>query len=117
MLEVADERRRKEIYQALHPETRHGGDRTSRQIGDMKDARFTADTAAKTGRSERDVQRDATRGERIPEPVLAEVRYTAPTSMAKMPSTRARMAPHIKARATLVCDPAARSLATRVSGP
>ena len=41
--------RRKQIYEALHPETRHGGDRASRQVGNLKDDRFTADTAAKTG--------------------------------------------------------------------
>jgi ParB family transcriptional regulator, chromosome partitioning protein len=68
--------RRKHIYEALHPETKHGGNREpSRQVGDM--SRFTADTAARTGRSERDVQRDATRGERIGEDVLAAVKGTA----------------------------------------
>ena len=73
-------RRRKEIYEALHPETRNGssgaGRPKVRQLGEAAD-RFTADTAARTGRSERDVQRDATRGERIPAPLLAEVRGTA----------------------------------------
>ena len=61
--------RRKEAYEALHPETKHGGDhgnqhtggKPSRQLGDLPD-RFTADTAARTGQSERSVQRDATRG-------------------------------------------------------
>jgi ParB-like nuclease domain len=62
--------RRKEIYEALHPEAKHGGDRksggSSRKVCDMKKpARFTADTAAKTGKSERSVQLDAARGERL----------------------------------------------------
>jgi len=70
-------RRRKGAYEALHPETRHGGGRgASRQLGDLTD-RFTADTATKTGRSERDIQRDAERGEKIPECVLEEVAGTA----------------------------------------
>lgn len=59
---------RKRIYEAMHPETAYGGDRRgpSRQFGDLKSVdRFTADTAAKTGRSERAVQRDAQRGERL----------------------------------------------------
>jgi hypothetical protein len=53
--------RRKDIYIALHPETRHGGERASRQVGDLQTEtnRFTADTAVKTGQSERTVQRDA----------------------------------------------------------
>jgi hypothetical protein len=39
--------RRKEIYEELHPEARHGGDRkSSRQLGDLNDDRFTRETAA-----------------------------------------------------------------------
>ena len=51
----------------LHPETKHGGNHgedgkfsPARQNGDT--SRFTADTAAKTGKSERSIQRDAERG-------------------------------------------------------
>jgi hypothetical protein len=62
--------RRKAIYEELHPETRPtsegGGGRnnaTRRQVGEHQLAdRFTADTAAKTGQSERAVQRAAARG-------------------------------------------------------
>ena len=58
--------RRKEAYEALHPETKHGSPGVSRQVGDTQErsseSRFTADTAARTGQSERSVQRDATRG-------------------------------------------------------
>ncbi|MGP2491064.1 hypothetical protein ACTDI4_05485 [Mesorhizobium sp. PUT5] len=43
----------------------------------MKDAdRFTADTAAKTGQSERAVQRDAERGTKISERVLSMLKGT-----------------------------------------
>lgn len=70
--------RRKAIYEELHPETRHGGDRASRQVGDLVEAeRFTAETASATGKSERAVQRDAERGEKVCEPALALVRGTA----------------------------------------
>lgn len=61
--------RRKEIYEALHPETRHGaignGREKSRQVGDSTSDRFTADTAAKTRQSERTLQREVQRAKRI----------------------------------------------------
>ena len=71
-------KRRKELYEQLHPETRPGGDRrsaSSRKLCD-KVERFTADTAAQTGRSERSVQMDAARGEAIAEDVLSVVKGT-----------------------------------------
>ena len=71
-------RRRKDAYEALHPEARHGGDRkteSSRQLGDLN--RFTADTAAKTGHSERVIQRDAERGNKISDDVLAGIKGTS----------------------------------------
>jgi ParB-like chromosome segregation protein Spo0J/N6-adenosine-specific RNA methylase IME4 len=61
--------RRKKLYEKVHPEIKHGGDRksakakSSRQVGDLN--RFTEDTASKTGQSERSVQRDANRGENV----------------------------------------------------
>lgn len=58
--------RRKAIYERLHPETKptKDGGRNRRQVGD-DNQRFTKDTAAKTGQSERKVQRDATRARRL----------------------------------------------------
>jgi ParB family transcriptional regulator, chromosome partitioning protein len=54
---------RKRLYEALHPQTRHGGDRRSanstRQNGDLK--RFTKDAVAKVGKSERSLQREVAR--------------------------------------------------------
>jgi ParB family transcriptional regulator, chromosome partitioning protein len=74
-------RRRKEAYEALHPETKHetfkGNQHTgSRQVGDNHTERFTADTAAKTGQSERAVQRDAARGKNIAPEVLTQIAGT-----------------------------------------
>lgn len=52
--------RRKEAYEALHPETKREAtlkqNAPSRQVGETA-GRFTADTATKTGESERTVQR------------------------------------------------------------
>lgn len=72
--------RRKEIYEALHPETRReatlkqGDHLPSRQVGETE--RFTADTAKATGSSERTVQRDAERGEKVIDEVLDLIRGT-----------------------------------------
>src|SRR3954447_456757 len=73
---------RKDIYVALHPETRHGaiggGHDQSRTLCDSAKAdRFTANTAAHTSRSERAVQLDAARGENIAEDVLEAIMGTA----------------------------------------
>lgn len=73
-------RRRKEAYEALHPETRHGAnqhtDRT-RKVCDSSGAdRFTADTAARTGQSERKVQLDAERGSKVCDDAMALIRGT-----------------------------------------
>jgi ParB/RepB/Spo0J family partition protein len=60
--------RRKELYEKLHPETKHGaigrGREKNRQVGDSND-RFTKETAKKTRRSERQVQRDASRAKNV----------------------------------------------------
>ena len=71
--------RRKEAYETLHPETVNGatgnGREKVRQDGEAT-PRFTADTAAKTGQSERAVQRDAERGTKVSPAALAMVRGT-----------------------------------------
>jgi ParB family transcriptional regulator, chromosome partitioning protein len=66
-------RERKVWYEELHKQTKHGGDRkseewhkSSRQLGDLNGApSFVEDTAAKTGMSERDVERCVRRAEAI----------------------------------------------------
>ena len=73
--------RRKEAYEALHQGTGHGSPGVSRQVGDTHkraDApRFSADTASKTGQSERKIQRDASRGGNIELAALAIVKGTS----------------------------------------
>lgn len=74
--------RRKAIYEELHPETKHGefhGNqhaRGSRQLGENHADRFTADTSRATGKSERAVQRDAERGEKVIPEVMAKIAGT-----------------------------------------
>jgi ParB-like chromosome segregation protein Spo0J len=61
--------RRKDLYEKLHPETKHGavgrGGKKSRQNGDTSAERFTKDAAKKTGKSERSVQREVERANKI----------------------------------------------------
>ncbi len=73
---------RKKLYVEMHPETKNGaignGRKKLRQLGEATSEpadRFTADTAEKTGSSERNIQRDACRGEKIPR--LKEIIGTA----------------------------------------
>lgn len=68
--------RRKGIYEALHPETKHGGDRKGDQVANSATRSFADDTAAKTGASARTVRQDAERGEKIAPDVLKEIRGT-----------------------------------------
>lgn len=69
-------RRRKEIYEAIHPEARHGGDR-SRQDPNSGSCSFVGDTASRTGRSRSSVAADVTRANRVSEDALSEIRGTA----------------------------------------
>lgn len=71
--------RRKAIYEEIHPETRNGatggGHDQLRQVGEAV-PRFSEDTAQASGKSERTVQRDAERGEKISPDALDLVRGT-----------------------------------------
>ena len=71
--------RRKAIYETLHPETKHGAIGKGRELpkGAAKAERFSAVTAAATGRSERAVQLDAQRGEALGAEVLAKVAHSS----------------------------------------
>jgi len=65
--EAADQtRRRKEIYEALHPETARGvAGGKARQGAATDNLSFADQTAQSTGRDIRSVQRDAARGEAL----------------------------------------------------
>lgn len=75
--------RRKEIYLMKHPDTANGatgnGRPKLRQVGEAtvdEPKRFSAATAEATGQSERAIQRDAERGEKISEKALRMLRGT-----------------------------------------
>jgi ParB-like chromosome segregation protein Spo0J len=85
--EAAAVTRRKEIYERLHPETVAGagtGGKKKRTKNDVaklakskKSAdRFTADTAKKTGKKERTIQRAANRGKKIGADNLDRIAHT-----------------------------------------
>jgi hypothetical protein len=61
--------RRKEIYLELHPETGHGqrNGQTSKddKMSSLETPSFTSDTAAKTGKSKRTVERKASNGKKL----------------------------------------------------
>lgn len=69
--------RRKEAYEAKHPETRHGGNLEGGGVANLatpETPSFTRDTAAKTGTSERAVRREAERGMKITDKALAALK-------------------------------------------
>jgi ParB family chromosome partitioning protein len=72
--------RRKAIYEALHPATSHGGDHMSSKSQSLRLAsapeRFTENTAKATGKSERLVQLNAERGEKVIDEALDLIRGT-----------------------------------------
>lgn len=60
--------RRKAIYEQLHPETKHGGNLQGAGVANLASPEtpaFSTATANLTGQSERSVQRDAERGEKV----------------------------------------------------
>lgn len=68
--------RRKEAYEALHPETKHGANQHTRSSQFENSRSFADDTADKTGVSRQTIARDAARGSKISEDVLTEIRGT-----------------------------------------
>jgi hypothetical protein len=65
--------RRKELYEAKHPETTHGGSRSKNEI--LKTPAFIDDTAKKTGRGRSTIARDVKHAERVA--VLGEIPGTS----------------------------------------
>lgn len=68
--------RRKAIYEKLNPETKNGATGSGRSSEDRAE-RFTSDTARITGASERVVQRDAERGEKVIGEVIDLIKGTS----------------------------------------
>lgn len=68
--------RRKDAYEALHPEAKHGGDRRSDQVAEFATRSFAQDQAAVTGSAERTVRLDAERGQKIAEQALDLIKGT-----------------------------------------
>lgn len=71
--------RRKELYEELHPSTKHGGNLHGAGVANFAtpdEKRFTEDTASATGKSERVVQLYAERGEKIAPDVLDKIKGT-----------------------------------------
>lgn len=69
--------RRKAIYQELHPETAHGANLEGAGVANLASPEtptFSRATAAVTGQSERAVQRDAERGEKVYEGAIELIR-------------------------------------------
>lgn len=67
--------RRKEAYEAKHPETKLGANQHTR-VGEVCQPNFAQDQSAKTGMSARTVRQDAERGMKISEKALAALRGT-----------------------------------------
>jgi len=67
--------RRKEAYEAKHPETKLGANQHTR-VGEVCQPNFAQDQAAKTGASARTVRQDAERGMKISDRALAAVKGT-----------------------------------------
>ena len=109
--------RRKEIHETLHPGTAHGGDRkSSRQVGDLnEEERFTKATAEVVGLSERAVQRDAERGEKIAADVLDRINGTQLDSGVYL-DTLKKLDPN-EQRARVIRDLAAPKPARRAPNP
>lgn len=68
--------RRKAIYEELHPETKHGGDRQGGQVANFATSNFVKETASCVGKSERSIRLDAERGEKIVEEAIELIRGT-----------------------------------------
>lgn len=69
-------KRRKEAYEALHPETKNGRNQHSDRDGQVVQPSFASDQAAATGVDERTVRRDAERGEKVADKALDLIKNT-----------------------------------------
>jgi hypothetical protein len=87
--------RRKAIYLELHPETAHRGNLQGAGVANLASPEtpaFSAATAKVTGQSERSVQRDAERGEKVIDEVIDLIKGTGHASSRKFPLIRCNQA-------------------------
>lgn len=68
--------KRKEAYEALHPEVKNGRNQHSDRVGEVRQPSFSKDQAEKTGRSERSVREDAERGTKVCQEALDIIKGT-----------------------------------------
>jgi hypothetical protein len=93
--------KRKEIYEGLHPETKHGGTPGAGRGKAHKEANFASfqhNTAASTGRSDRAIRLDATRAKHIPQ--------SCPSCRPPPPTINTLMRPVVIVGVAVACKPA-----------
>lgn len=88
---------RKIIYERLHPETKHGGDRRSADAQNQEDKivhlKFTADAAERIGIGEKDIQRSIFIASHLTKPDIKALRGTPEAKNASRLLKLARMEP------------------------
>jgi len=93
--------RRKEVYETMHPETMKTGPRP-KSIADTMSAiapTFAADTALKTGMSERNVRRDVAIGKAIPDAIAEKIASTRIADNKKQLHQLAKLEPNQQEKA------------------
>lgn len=70
-------KRRKDAYEALHPETKNGRNQYDDRVGQLVQPSFADDQADKTGVDPRTVRRDAERGEKVDDSALDMIKGTS----------------------------------------
>ena len=93
---------RKRVYEALHPETTHGGKRASKKSKSTNvstwSERFTAASAAKLACNERGIQRTIRRAEKLPPDVRALLQSTRSADIGRELDQLARLTPEVQRR-------------------
>lgn len=67
---------RKRLYEALHPEAKHGANQFTRGVANLATPSFSEDIAEKVGLSERSIRRACELASKLSPDVVAKVRHT-----------------------------------------